>query len=251
MERQLPTNLEDAINNPDRFSEHKVRDAYQHPLETLNFFGLNQKMTVLEIAPGAGYYTEILAPYLAPEGQYMMAVPRIPSRRSRTLVLVNNEKKIQEIIMRFEAVKKNIRFIPLELPDERNKTKTEFADMVVVFNNIHNFVAKNEAKMVFELIHATLKPHGLLGITQHRISEHKKNLPQSGYMTESEVIHLARAAGFKLLKKSEINANPKDTADYPTGVWTLPPIYRLGDQDHSKYEKIGESDRMTLLLMKE
>ncbi len=157
---------------------------------------------------------------------------------------------MQNILMRYEMVKTKTRFIPLELPDERNKTKTEYADFVLVFNSLHNFVAKNEIEMVLELTHAVLKPQGQLGIIQHRIASGKKNFPQSGYMTENEVIRLAQTAGFKLIKKSEINANPKDKADYPKGVWTLPPTYRLGQKDRDKYEDIGESDRMTLLFEK-
>lgn len=244
----VPESLEEAISSDYRTPENVARDEYQRPGQTLVFFGIKPQMTVVEVSPGAGYYTEILAPYLAKEGQYFMAVPRLPARPPR--VLIENERKLQNILLQSPEVAKNSKFIPLEPIDERNRTKKEFADMVLVFNNVHNWVAQKKAGEVFKLFHDILKPGGVLGITQHRIKQGKKKVPKSGYMTEGEVISLAQSAGFQLVGKSEINANPEDTADYPGGVWTLPPYYRLGDKDRRKYERIGESDRMTLKFVK-
>lgn len=245
---RIPENLDDAINSPVRFSDNEDRDEYQHPKETLEFFGISPEMTVVEISPGAGYFTEILAPYLARNGQYVMAVPRLPSNPPP--VMIQNERKIQEILLRHSEVQTKTKLIPFEPLNKRNKTKRDFADMVLTFNHVHNWVAKKSAPQSFKFVYDILKPGGVFGVVQHRIAEGKKKVPKSGYMTESEVIALAKKAGFKLVGRSEINANPKDTADYPTGVWTLPPTYRLGDKDRERYENIGESNRMTLKFLK-
>jgi predicted methyltransferase len=244
----LPRTLEEAVNLSARDSENSERDEYQHPLETLEFFGIKPTMTVVEISPGAGYYTEILAPYLAREGHYIMAVPRMPSHPPA--VLVENEKKVQNILLLHPEIQTKSRIIPFEPLNKRNKTKRAFADLVVTFSSVHNWVATKSAPASFKFFHDILKPGGVLGVVQHRAPVGKTIPPMSGYLTEAEVITLAKRAGFKLISKSEINANPKDTADYPDGVWTLPPFYRLGEKDKSRYESIGESDRMTLKFVR-
>src|SRR5690606_24082385 len=119
------------------------------------------------------------------------------------------------------------------------------------FRNVHNWMVKDKAQDVFKAFYRALKPGGILGVVEHRAKAGSKADPQkTGYMTEDEVIKLATKAGFKLDAKSEINANPKDTKDHPSGVWTLPPTLRLGDKDRAKYLAIGESDRMTLRFIK-
>lgn len=240
----LPETLEAAVQSSFRSPENEERDEYQHPKETLEFFGIKPTMTVVEISPGSGFFTEILAPYLAKEGQLYLAVPRMPPRPAP--VLKENEKKIQDIFLRHHDVQAKTKIIPFEPIDKRNKIKKSFADSVVTFNSVHNWVAKKAASASFRFFYDILKPGGTLGVVQHRIRDGKRRVPKSGYMYESEVIALARSAGFKFVGKSEINANPKDKANYPEGVWTLPPTYRLGEKDKDKYEDIGESDRMTL-----
>lgn len=247
-EPPIPGSLEEAVEASSRSEENSDRDEYQHPKETLEFFKLRPDMTVVEISPGAGYFTEILAPYLAKQGQYVMAIPRIP--QNPPPFLIENERKLQDILLRQAEVKAKTKFIPFEPIDNRNRTKREFADMVMVISSVHNWVAKNETKASLKFCHDILKPGGILGIVQHRIRNGKKRVPKSGYMYESEVISLVTKAGFKLVEKSEINANPKDTADWPEGVWTLPPTFRLGEQDRDKYEDIGESDRMTMRFVR-
>ena len=247
-EPPIPGSLEEAVEASARSEENSDRDEYQHPKETLEFFGVRPEMTVVEISPGAGYFTEILAPYLARQGQYVMAIPRIPP--NPPAFLLENEKKLQDILLRHEEVKAKSKFIPFEPIDKRNRTKKDFADMVITFSTVHNWVAKNETSSSLKFCHDILKKGGILGIVQHRVREGKKRIPKSGYMYEREVIALVIKAGFRFVGKSEINANPKDTADYPEGVWTLPPTYRLGDVDRDKYEDIGESDRMTLKFVK-
>lgn len=247
-EPPVPDSLEAAIESDLRSEENTDRDEYQHPRETLEFFGLKPGMTVVEISPGAGYYTEILAPYLAREGQYLMAIPRLPP--NPPAFLLENERKLQDILLRNTEVKEKTKFIPFEPLDERNRIKKEFADLVVSFSTFHNWIAKKETEMALKFSYDILKPGGVLGIVQHRVRAGKKPIRKSGYLTEAEVISRVEASGFKLLGKSEINANPKDTADYPEGVWVLPPVYRLGEKDRRRYERIGESDRMTLKFIK-
>jgi predicted methyltransferase len=244
----LPNSLEEAVSSSFRDEENSDRDEYQHPKETLDFFGISPQMTVVEISPGAGYYTEILAPYLAREGQYVIVSPRLPSHPPA--FLLENERKLQDILLRHQEVQAKTKFVPFEPMNKRNSTKPAFADMVLTFGSVHNWVATQSTGFAFKFFYDVLKPGGILGVVQHRIAPGKKNFPKSGYMTENEVIALARKAGFKFVGKSEINANPKDEADYPAGVWTLPPTLRLGDKDRRHYERIGESDRMTLKFRK-
>lgn len=244
----LPGSLDEAIRSSYRAPENEERDEAQHPQETLEFFGLKPDMTVVEISPGAGYYTEILAPYLTKQGQYVIAVPRLPSHPPA--IMIENEKKLLNILLRNPETQSKTRFLPFEPLSKRNQIKPVFADLVFTVSSVHNWIATNSTQMSFKFIHDVLKPGGILGIVQHRVPDGKKNFPKSGYMTEKQVIALAQKAGFKFMGKSEINANPKDTADYPDGVWTLPPSYRLGEKDKDKYEDIGESDRMTLKFMK-
>jgi predicted methyltransferase len=244
----LPGTPELAVSAPWRSEVNRQRDKYQHPIETLNFFGIRPWMRVVEVSPGVGYYTEILAPYLADKGQLFLAVPRLPPRPPR--VLLENEKKLQDILLRHQEVQNKTKLIPFEPIEKRTMHLLGSADLVVSFNSVHNWVAKNEAEKSFKLFYDLLKPGGALGIVQHRVSEGKIRVPKSGYMYESEVIELATQAGFKFLEKSEINANPKDSADYPEGVWVLPPIYRSGRYEKSYYQRIGESDRMTLKFLR-
>lgn len=245
----LPETLEAAVDSDFRTPDNDERDEYQHPLETLQFFGVKEKMTVVEVSPGAGYFTEILAPFLSRKGQLVLALPRMPQHPPQ--FLIDNEKSLQEILMRQNEIQTKTKLIPFEPIDERNRTPKEFTDMILSFNNIHNMVAHDNVAESFQFFYDILKPGGTLGIVQHRVRKGRKKVPKSGYLYESEVIQMARRAGFKLVAKSEINANDKDKADYPDGVWTLPPFYRLGDKDHDRYEDIGESDRMTLKFKKQ
>jgi predicted methyltransferase len=245
-EAPIPDSLEAAVKSDFRLEENTERDEYQHPQETLEFFGLKPQMTVIEVSPGSGYFTEILAPYLSKQGQLYLAIPRLS--RNAPPTAVENERKLQDILIRNPAIK--AKFIPFEPLDERNRIKRDFADMIIVVNSVHNWIARNETKEALKFCFDVLKPGAVLGIVQHRVREGKKRVPKSGYMYEKEVIKMVSAAGFKFAGRSDINANPKDTADYPEGVWTLPPTYRLGKKDHDKYEDIGESDRMTLRFVK-
>jgi len=238
--------LDAAIAGAHRSPENRGRDAHRHPKETLTFFGLQPGMTVVEITPGSGWYTEILAPVLKAQGR-LIAAHGDPnggtySRRALggfLLKLASNPEVYEKVeVATFNPAKGILDVAPGS------------ADMVLTFRNVHNWVGAGTAETAFKLFFAALKPGGVLGVVDHRWPEDRESNPASGYLKESEVIRLAESAGFKLAAKSEINANPKDTRDYPQGVWTLPPTFREGNVNRGRYAAIGESDRMTLKFVK-
>jgi predicted methyltransferase len=250
--------LKAAVDGPQRAAEHKARDAARNPEATLAFWGLKPKQTVIELSPGSGYWTEILAPYAkATGGTYYatgadLANPNI-SEGAKT-ARANFEKKYADTA-KFGEVKV-VGFGPVSGP----LGPPGSADMVITARNLHNW-APNAPFMekVLKDAHAVLKPGGVLAVEEHR-SDPKPSAANwsTGYMTEAEVIAAVEKAGFKLQAKSEVNANPKDTKDHPFGVWTLPPSRwttaggRGSDPnfDRTKYDAIGESDRMTLRFVK-
>ena len=238
-------NLEQSVNSEDRSIENIKRDKFRHPYETLKFFGIEPEMTVVELSPGGGWYTEILAIYMYDEGELITA----PYSAS----LSDYAKRSREA---FEAKlnSKNI-YEKVKIVDLFGKlAENETVDAVLTFRNVHNWLGEDGSgvKNVFEQSYAALKPGGILGVVEHRAKPGTsiKEMKKSGYVTEELTINLAKEAGFILSKKSEINANIKDTKDHPNGVWTLPPSLYLKDGDKEKYRQIGESDRMTLLFKK-
>lgn len=236
--------LKEAVSNNKRTEAFTQRDQYRHPVETLTFFGMKPDMTVIEISPGAGWYTEIIAPYLAARGEYIMATNK-PTKEYQ----IKNAKAIESWLKANPAVKaKIVDFAP---PSQISLGEDNSADMVVTFRNVHNWVGQGAAQKVFKAFYNVLKAGGTLGVVEHRMPENSKDTSgKSGYIKESVVIKIAKEAGFKLEEKSEINANPKDTTVHPHGVWTLPPSLRLGEKNRDHYLKIGESDRMTLRFVK-
>ncbi len=240
--------LKTAIAGDHRSEKAKARDKYRNPLETLLFFGLKPNMTVVEIWPGGGWYTDILAPAVKGTGRYYGASwDRDANSAFIQRTLKRYAKKLADRPDLFGEV----------VVTELSRTKTDIAptgtaDMVLTFRNVHNWMKFGYEATIFEAMFKALKPGGLLGVVEHRADPDEIPDPQalSGYVDEQQTIEMAEAAGFKLLEKSEINANPKDTRDHPKGVWTLPPSLRLKDQDREKYLAIGESDRMTLKFIK-
>lgn len=242
----LPSSVEEAVHQGRRTEANRARDQYRHPIESLNFFGLKPDMTVVEISPGAGWYMEILAPILSEHGKYYGAIP--PS--TATGEASHNNEKINNWLKSNPDVKAILtEFSP---PDKLAIAPDDSADMVLTFRNVHNWIRSHSEQAVFNAFFKALKPGGILGVVEHRENPKLKQNPdgKTGYVREDYVIKLAKKAGFKLVAKSEINANPKDTKDYPDGVWTLPPTFALKDKDHDKYAAIGESDRMTLKFIK-
>jgi predicted methyltransferase len=230
--------LKAAVAAENRSADNVARDVWRHPYETLSFFGIKPTDTVVELAPGGGWYTEILAPYLREQGQlYAVAGASARFKAKMDASAVYGKVKITT----FDPAKGQVELAP---PGS--------ADAVLTFRNVHNWMANGTAQAVFDAAFKALKPGGVLGVEEHRLPASRAQDPKagSGYVQEAVVIKFAETAGFKLAGRSEINANPKDTADHPEGVWTLPPTYALKDKDRAKYQAIGESDRMTLKFVK-
>lgn len=245
-----PARLAAAVNSDQRTAEYKARDPARHPLETLTFFGIRDDMTVVEISPGGGgWYTEILAPFLRDTGK-LYAANYDP--QSEVEYYRRNAKRYTDKLAANPEIYDQVVITVFDPPDKLEIAPPGSADMVVTFRNLHNWMGEGSHEAALSAMHTALKPGGILGIVQHR---ERADMPQdpkadSGYVREDYVIDLVEAAGFELVSKSEINANPKDTKDHPEGVWTLPPGYELGDLDRDKYAAIGESDRMTLKFVK-
>ena len=228
-----------AIAGPQRSQANKARDKYRHPLETLTFFGIKPTMTVVEISPGAGWYTEILAPFLKDHGKLYEAVGGGAGAKTFDDKLKADPADYGQVIV-----------TTLKPPAETEIAPAGSADMVLTFRNVHDWIAHGNAQDYFKAFYRALKPGGILGITDHRADPSQPQDPsaKNGYVRQDYMIQLAQQAGFKLAGASEINANPKDLRDHP--VWYLPPTLRMGEKDRDKYLAIGESDRMTLKFTK-
>ena len=248
-----PGQAEDAklrlvIEGPQRTPANSARDPYRHPLEGMAFFGLRDTMTVVEIWPGgSGWWTEILAPYLLDHGRYYAALPEAArsaearaGREAFARKLAANPALYGKVVVTTFA------------GDRYDIAPAGSADLVLSFRNLHNWLTDGTAEAAFRAFYRALKPGGVLGIVDHRAdpARPREVSMKSGYVREDEAVALALRAGFRLAARSEVNANPRDTKDYPEGVWSLPPTYRLKDQDRAKYQAIGESDRFTLKFVK-
>ena len=234
-----------------RDPKNVARDAYRHPAQTLAFFGVKPDQSIIEISPGAGWYTEVLAPLLRKDGRYVGAV-NDPTLAANERSRENTAKQNQALRDRFAARADVYGAAQLVEIDPANPVfgRPASADAVLTFRNVHNWMMAGTAEKMFAGFFAVLKPGGTLGVVEHRANADVPAGDSSGYVSEAQVIAFAKAAGFELVARSEINANPKDTKDYPNGVWTLPPVLREGDKDREKYLAIGESDRMTLRFAK-
>jgi predicted methyltransferase len=247
--------LQAAVASAERAPANKARDPARHPVETLTFWGLKPKQTVIEVVPGGGYWTEILAPYAkATGGHYVAGVADVDAAR--------NKAAAQKAVDDFAA--KYARYGDIRLTGFGVTSKPlgpdNSADLVITARNIHNFTYQpGFLEKSMKDFYAVLKPGGVLGVEEHRADPRAEVAGiTDGYMSQARVIAAAEKAGFKLAAKSEINANPKDTKDHPFGVWTLPPSRFTTPNgqgsnpsfDRTKYDAIGESDRMTLRFVK-
>lgn len=241
--------LQAAIDGEHRSAENKARDVYRHPAETLTWLGVKPDMTVVEIWPSRGWYTEILAPYLHESGKLYLAGF---DRESDRDYVKRNLKILDDKLAAAPEVYGTPMLTELAPPDKLEIAPAASADMVLTFRNVHNWMRAGTTDAVFSAMYQALKPGGTLGVVEHRGDPDAEQDPQakSGYVTEATTIQMAEKAGFKLVDVTEINANPKDSRDHPSGVWTLPPVLRLGAQERDKYLAIGESDRMTLKFKK-
>jgi predicted methyltransferase len=248
MKRSANPALSAAVAASTRTPANTTRDKYRNPAETLAFFGIKPEHKVVELWPGGGWYTEILAPYLAAKGQLTVAAPI--GRGSDNIA-----KKLDADAATYGKVAR------ANFPAAFGGTGVPAGsvDAVLTFRNVHNWRMgsfnpdkSDYGDAAFREIFAMLKPGGVLGIEDHRLPESADAAREksSGYIKVSTVRALAEQAGFKFVGSSEINANPRDTKDYPKGVWTLPPNFAEQDTDRAKYAAIGESDRMTLKFIK-
>ena len=245
---QPPSDLDGWRAAPHRSERNVARDRSRHPVEVLAFLGVKDTSTVVEILPGSrGYYMEILAPYLKERGRYIAAdrdaeaPPQYLADHKRLLACLKAEpaRYGKVLVTKFNA-------------DKHEIAPPGSADFVLTFRNLHNWIDRGEIDGALRAFRKALKPGGVLGVVDHR---GRSDVPQeaqikNGYVREDFAIALIEKAGFRLAGTSEVNANPKDTKNYPKGVWTLPPTYRLKDKDRAKYQAIGESDRFTLKFVK-
>ena len=240
--------LKAAIAGSHRSSANVARDGARHPYETLTFFGIAPTMTVVELIPQSGWYTEILAPYLRDKGLLIGAGETIkPENRYGTMFM----NKINSNAAVFNKVQIGV----FEPPLTYAIAPASSADMVLTFRNVHNWVDLGDAKLqvLLKSVYTVLKPGGVFGVVEHRLPASMKQdaKASSGYVHEAYVIKLVESAGFKLADRSEINANPKDKANHKRGVWSLPPVLADKEGDRNAYLAIGESDRMTLKFVKQ
>jgi predicted methyltransferase len=233
-----------AVASPNRNPAAVARDKVRHPIEELTFFGLAPKMSVVELWPGGGYWTEILAPYLAPSGHYAIALPPSGSAEGDT--------QAARLKARLGALKiGNVQETVLGA-GHFDIAPPGSADLVLTFRNLHNWMGDGYADQALAACFTALKPGGILGIEEHRGRDDMPQDPKgrNGYVRQDYAIALAKKAGFVLVASSEINANPRDTKDWVDGVWTLPPSLSQGDKDRAKYIAVGEADNFVLKFQK-
>jgi predicted methyltransferase len=234
-----------AVASPARPAAAVARDKSRHPVEELTFFGIMPKMNVVELWPGGGYWTDILGPYLAPSGHYTIALPPAGGEE---------DSGVNRFRARIAAEKDRLGTIHETTlgPGHFEIAPPGSADLVLTFRNLHNWMNDGYADQALAACFTALKPGGILGIEEHR---GRNDVPQdpkgeNGYVRQDYAIAMIKKAGFVLVESSEINANPRDTKDWPKGVWTLPPSLAMGEKDRAKYIAIGEGDNFVLKFQK-
>ncbi|CAN5268101.1 class I SAM-dependent methyltransferase [soil metagenome] len=237
--------LQAAIDGPQRSAANRARDGARHPYDTLKFFGIAPDQKVIEISPGGGWYTEILAPYLRENGRFYAATERADdpdayrskSRRNFDEKLARNPEVYDRVSV--GTFPRGLAFEDIAPPGG--------ADLVLTFRNLHNWIEDGHLDESLRAFAAVLKTGGVLGVEEHRAPPGTsiEVIKKTGYVTEALAIERAQAAGFELAARSEVNANPRDTKDHPNGVWSLPPTLRGGEVDRARFLAIGESDRFT------
>ncbi|MFK8031765.1 MAG: class I SAM-dependent methyltransferase [Gammaproteobacteria bacterium] len=238
-------------NGDHRAEGNAARNESRKPVEVLKFFGLTPSMTVVEISPGgSGWYTEILAPFLRDSGTLYLGSfdPAADSDYVK-----RNYKALSEKLAAHPEVYNQAQVRIFDPAGTMDAAPEGSADMVLTFRNTHGWARRGQAEGAFAHMYKYLKPGGILGLVQHRGDESETYTGETGYLNQSDVIAMAEKAGFVLLDKSEMLANPRDTKNHPSGVWSLPPGLNLDDDSkhlESKMKAIGESDRMTLKFMR-
>ncbi len=245
------TLIDRALAGDHRSDANRARDAFRHPKETLMFFGLRPEQTVVEIWPSAGWFTEVIAPVVLGRGKLYAARYAVSWEKAPEVLKTRDKVFVAGLAARPD-VYGSVVTTELLAPDFTDAAPKGSADLVLTFRNVHNWAKAGRTDAMFATFHGLLRSGGILGVEEHRAKPGTSVEDQirTGYMTEQYVIEAAERAGFRFAGKSEINANPKDTKDHPSGVWTLPPTLALGDKDREKYLAIGESDRMTIKFVK-
>jgi predicted methyltransferase len=234
------------VANPAREPRFVARDAARHPVEELTFLGLKPSLTVVELWPGGGYWTEIIGPYLARQGRYFVALP-LPGNAEEDAGVARWRSRVAAQQGRLGDI------VETTLgPGHFDIAPVGSADLVLTFRNIHNWMEAGYVDDVLAACYKALKPGGILGVEGHRGRTDQPQDPKAatGYVREDYAVALAKKAGFELVGSSEIDANPKDTKDWVDGVWTLPPTLSQGDKDRARYVAIGEADNFVLKFRK-
>jgi predicted methyltransferase len=238
--------LASAVASSARTPNHVARDPARHPVEELTFFGLTPKMTVVELWPGGGYWTDILGPYLAPAGHYYIALPASGN--------AEEDAGVKRFHARIAAEKDRLGTLRETTlgPNHFDIAPPGSADLVLTFRNLHNWMGEGFADEAMAASFKALKPGGILGIEEHRGPNDKPQDPKgkNGYVRQDYTIAMAKKAGFEFVSSSEVNANPRDTKDWVDGVWTLPPTLSQGEKDRAKYVAVGEADNYVLKFRK-
>jgi predicted methyltransferase len=239
--------LQSAIASSQRTPSFVARDAARHPAEELTFFGLKSDVNVVELWPGGGYWTEILAPYLETRGHYTAALPPTKGGGEESTTVAQWRARIAPQAARFGTIHETTLGA-----GHFDVAPPGSADLILTFRNLHNWMEGGYAPEALAGCFRALKPGGVLGIEDHRgrNDQPQDPLAKSGYVRQDYAINLAKQAGFEFVGSSEVDANPKDTKDWPKGVWTLPPTLTLGDTDRAKYVAIGEADNFVLKFRK-
>lgn len=251
MDAELIGKVETAMHGDHRSDKNKARNQYRHPVGTLAFFGLKPDMTVLEIAPGGGWYTEIIAPAMRDSGVYVAGSYDVQIEGQPKYRYRQHQALLSQITDQ-PNLYGQIEVAAYSPPESRALGEENSVDMVLTFRSSHGWVREGMIDGVYADFFKVVKPGGTLGVVQHRAPANSDHVAwaKKGYVAESRVIEAAEKAGFVLDGKSEINANAKDLKDHDEGVWRLPPTLSLGDENRDKYLAIGESDRMTLRFKK-
>ncbi len=241
--------LDWAIAGPHRSPQNRARDAFRHPKETLAFFGVTKDSHVVELWPGGGWWTEILAPFLRDSGK--LSVTNFDPAKTKG-EMHQWAQSYEDKLHAAPSLYGKVEVVHIAPPNELTLGPEGSADFVVTFRNLHNWLQDGSEKSVLAAAFKVLKHGGVFAMEEHRADPDadRKVATDTGYVSEKLAIEIVEAAGFKLAGKSEVNANPKDDHKHEGGVWALPPVLRNGDKDKAKYVAIGESDRMTLKFVK-
>jgi predicted methyltransferase len=231
--------LDAALRGPARTLEDRARDAHRHPKETLEFFGITPTMDVIELAPGGGWYTRILAPLLRDAGSLTVGLPD-GKYGDNFRAMASEDPELYG----------QVRLARMAPPEAIELGEDGSADLVLTFRNTHGWIRDGIDEAIVAAVYRVLAPGGIFGVVQHRDAEGAELNPSTGYVPEAYVIEVAERAGFELVAKSEVNANPRDTRDHQHGVWSLPPALRVDEGERERMIEIGESDRMTLKFQK-